>query len=221
MNRGKLIVIEGNEFSGKSTQCRWLTDAFKRHQYPVYQTQEPSHGPIGKIIRSEYLSGRRIADRRLINYLFAADRLDHITNTENGMLKYINDGYYVITDRYYMTSLPLYAQEFIDTPDYMKEMEFIMSLNETARNLLPPDITIVLKINDEEMKKRLLNRSDKIEIYDTDDVTVKTKQAYEDTIAYLRKKGDLIYEVDGCGHDYQVFGRIWSIIDPFLKGASQ
>jgi dTMP kinase len=44
------------------------------------------------------------ADHRTIAGLFVADRLDHLLNKTNGILKKLEEGYTVICDRYYFSS---------------------------------------------------------------------------------------------------------------------
>lgn len=217
-SRGKLIVIEGNEGVGKTLQSKVLRDKLEDLGIPVYLTTECSQGPVGKLIRDTFLSGDRKSDRRMINYLFAADRIDHITNDVDGMLHLINKGINVITDRYYMSSLALYAMEFIDTPTYVDEMRFIMSLNETARDLLPPDITIVIKMDPADIVKRLAGRPEKQEIYDATDLLTPIGRAYEDAITYLRERGDYICEVDGNCSTWKCHKQIIDLVLPILRG---
>lgn len=219
MKRGKFIVIEGNEGVGKTIQSKHLRDRMEDEGFPTVLTQEPSNGPIGKIIRNDYLSGKReISDRRLINYLYAADRLDHIANTEDGMLHLLNQGKNVVTDRYYLSSIGCYAMEFLNTPKYWDELKYIMSLNMTARELLPPDVMIILKCPDEELHNRMDGRQEKIEIYDVDGVRDKIGQAYLDGTQYLRDLGDNIIEIDGVGSTWKVHERIWNAVLPLLGG---
>ena len=99
MKRGKFIVFEGIEGSGKSTQTKMLSDYFKSNNIWVHQTREASDGPIGKMLRETYLSGKRKVDTRIINLLYVPDRLDHITNEEDGILSILESGINVISDR--------------------------------------------------------------------------------------------------------------------------
>lgn len=216
MDKGKMFVIEGTEGTGKTIQSKMLTERMINEAIPVYHTMECSMGPIGRIIRNEYLSGKRIADRRLVNYLYAADRLDHITNTEDGMMYKLRDGINVVTDRYYMTSLALYPLEYWGTPDYQKQMEFIHDMNQLAYELCPPDLTIVLQVDPAEIHKRLGGRPDKIEIYDNDEDVVRSIKSYRDAISMLRARGEKIIEVDALGTREEVHERVWQIVKPYF-----
>ncbi len=67
--RGALIVFEGLDRCGKTTQARMLAEAVaaKQGRFPARDT------PVGAII-SEYLSSRRHLDDRAVHLLFAANR---------------------------------------------------------------------------------------------------------------------------------------------------
>ena len=97
-SKGKFIVFEGIDGSGKSTQINFLVNKLKEAGISYYTTAEPSDGPIGVMIR-QILTGERKMDNKVIAALFAADRLDHILNEENGILNKIENGilYYSIT----------------------------------------------------------------------------------------------------------------------------
>ena len=164
--KGKFIVLEGIDGCGKSTQSKMLFDKMQEFEIPSYLTSECSHGPVGQLIRSDYLSGKRKADPQLMQLLFAADRLDHITNQEDGMLNQINSGTNVICDRYYLSSLAYHASDYIGTISYMDSMNFIIGANKINRNKMTPDITIFIQMDPGEAIKRLNNRTGIKEIYE-------------------------------------------------------
>ena len=101
--RGKFIVFEGIDGSGKSTQVRILQERLKAAGVYCDTTMEPTGSPIGSLIR-QVLTGRLKMDKRVIASLFTADRLDHLLNDVNGILAEINQGITVISDRYYFSS---------------------------------------------------------------------------------------------------------------------
>lgn len=217
MARGKFIVIEGTEGAGKTLQSWHLRDKMEDHGYPVYLTMECSEGPIGQLIRNEYLSGNRQVDRRMINYLYAADRLDHITYPVDGMLHKIEQGINVICDRYYLSSLALYSIEFFNTPHYFEEMDFIMKMNQAASELLQPDITIFLDVTNETIQKRLGGRQHKIEIYDNmKDIEI-TQHTYRLGIQLLQDRGENIVFIDGNGSTQRVAHMVWEEVSKILE----
>src|SRR5436190_1426688 len=98
MHKGKFIAFEGIDGSGKSTHMRLLKQGLEEKGYKVYDTFEPTDNKIGTLIRS-ILKGTEKADNRTIAALFAADRLHHLLNTNDGILNKLDEGYIVLTDR--------------------------------------------------------------------------------------------------------------------------
>lgn len=221
MSKGKFIVIEGTDGVGKTIQSKLLSDKLESLGIPVYHTAEPSLGPIGKMIRHTYLSGDRQVDKRLINYLYAADRLDHITNTVDGMLSKINQGINVVCDRYYLSSMGYYPLEFYGTDQYMESMKFIMDLNQTAYEIMCPDATVILTLSEEETNRRLSHRDDKnVEIWDNSETVRRTRETYEDAIKLLHDRGENLIYVDASGDPETVSERVWNAIRSILIGDS-
>ncbi|HAL81034.1 MAG TPA: dTMP kinase, partial [Mucilaginibacter sp.] len=103
MKKNLFIALEGIDGSGKSTQVKLLTEKLEQAGHKVYTTCEPTDSPIGKIIR-DIFTHKMEADHRTIAGLFVADRLDHLLNKTNGIIKKLEEGYTVITDRYYFSS---------------------------------------------------------------------------------------------------------------------
>lgn len=83
---GRFIAFEGIDGSGKSTQLVMLKQQLEAAGYKVYNTFEPTDNQIGSLIR-DILKGKQSADQLTIAALFAADRLHHILNAEDGLLK--------------------------------------------------------------------------------------------------------------------------------------
>lgn len=98
--KGKLIVFEGIDGSGKSTQVNLLAEALKNKGISVWTTCEPTKvRPYGCAVRSAASAGQRLPQEQEIAYLLA-DRLEHVTFDIIPMLE---KGHWVITDRYYMS----------------------------------------------------------------------------------------------------------------------
>ena len=155
--RGKFIVFEGCDGSGKTTQMKLLSKFLEGKGEPCYSTHEPTDSPFGALLRS-CLTGRIEADEKAIAALFAADRLDHITNGVNGIKKKLDEGVNVLCDRYYFSSLA-YNGEFVP-------FEWVVELNRPARELLRPDLTLFIDLPSEESMKRVARRGE-TERYET------------------------------------------------------
>ena len=133
------IVVEGIDGSGTSTQSEAICRALVAGGEKAVATAEPTKGPIGRMIR-EIIAGRLAppvdnrALRRMLAYLYAADRQDHLENTRTGIRPMLAAGAHVVCCRYVLSSL---AYESGD----LEETAFIRTLNEAFPT---PDLTIYL-----------------------------------------------------------------------------
>ena len=145
--RGRLIVLEGIDGSGTTTQTERLVEHLRRRGRTAVSTREPSAGPVGRLLREVLLGHHRISrdvslDGRTMAMLFAADRFDHLQREVEPLLAAGND---VVSDRYLMSSLAYQAEE--------ADREWVALL---ARGVRPPDLTILLDIPVEVAAQRRL-----------------------------------------------------------------
>ena len=73
MNRGKFIVFEGIDGSGKSTQLKMLSKYLQGKGIPCVTTCEPTDSPFGGLLRA-CLTGRLETDERTRRF-FECDTL--------------------------------------------------------------------------------------------------------------------------------------------------
>jgi dTMP kinase len=101
MKKGKLIVIDGIDGSGKATQTRFLESKLKKDGYKVKVIDFPRYENnfFGKLI-GQYLSGMYgdfiQMDPRVASILYAADRFE----SSKEIKKWLDQGYIVLSDRY-------------------------------------------------------------------------------------------------------------------------
>jgi len=186
-DKGRFIVFEGIDGSGKSTQIKNISKRLKAENLKVYTTFEPTDGPVGSLIR-QMLSGEIATDQRTIASLFAADRTDHLTNQKNGIKQKVDQGGVVLCDRYYFSSYAYHAQ-YID-------MEWVIHANSLNAEILKPDLTIFIDADPETCFKRIkLSRTD-FEMYEQIDVMEKVRINYFKAFDRLKDR-EKIAVVDG------------------------
>lgn len=97
MARGKLIVFEGLDRAGKSTQCEKLVADLQNDGVKVRHMRFPDRTtPIGQMINS-YLSGQSDQEDHVIHLLFSANRWEAAPSIRADLAA----GTTVIIDRYY------------------------------------------------------------------------------------------------------------------------
>ena len=152
--KGKIIVIEGTDCSGKETQSKLLEEKLKkekkkciRFSFPMYDT------PTGKIIGGDYLGKPEIGpslftegavnvDPHVICLYYAADRKYNMAKIE----EYLKKGYYVILDRYTTSNLAHQGSKIKDDDERFNMYQWIDKLEYWLLKLPKPDITIFLHV---------------------------------------------------------------------------
>ena len=156
--KGKFIVFEGIDGSGKTTQInqlsKWLigTDLIPENNQLVI-TREPGGTKLGKSIRSLLLDNSigKSPDSVTELLLYAADRSQHVNEIIRPTL---NKGDWVISDRFCGSTLAYqgYGRKL--------DIKLIKDLETIATQGVAPDITFLLDIPVEESIKRRINRKD-------------------------------------------------------------
>ena len=113
MTLRRFFVLEGIDGSGTTTQLDLVGKKLIAEGFPVFQTFEPTKGPIGALIR-EALSGKARIGQHALAHLFAADREEHV-NGPGGIREALEKGSIVLSDRYFFSSLAY--QTISDEPD--------------------------------------------------------------------------------------------------------
>lgn len=147
------IVFEGIDGSGKSSLAKMLADRLISEGKKVFLTMEPTSKETGTLIR-KFLSGDLGSDIEsstksdVLSLLFAADRKLHIEEIQNKL----NEGYYVICDRYLYSSLA-----------YQNDMEFTQICN---RDYLPADYVVYIESDINKCLERINSNRDHKEIFE-------------------------------------------------------
>jgi dTMP kinase len=201
---GRLVVLEGIDGSGTTTQVSRLADRLRAEQVPVRATQEPSDGPIGALVR-QILSGRVVVPGggppgwATMGLLFAADRMDHL---EGEIAPFIAAGGTVLSDRYDASSL---AYQSISSGIEAKEaLEWIRSLNRYVRR---PELTIVLDLPPEVAVKRRARRGEAAQLYEQNEMQRQLAAFYKNLGKHLPH--DHIAIVDANATLEEVHARVW------------
>ena len=206
MERGKFIALEGIDGSGKSTQIKRLVDRLTAQGVTCRATREPTGRPVGALIR-QALTGQVPLDPRVIAALYAADRIDHLVNGEDGLLSLVERGITVVTDRYYFSS---YAYHSVDM-----EMDWVIGANSVSAGLLRPTLTVFLDVSAELAMERIRRGRDRVELFEKEDRLRQTRTLYFE--AFERLKGtETVAVVDGGGPEDEVAGRVWAAASPYF-----
>lgn len=207
MKKNYFIAFEGIDGSGKSTQVKLLSDKLIQEGHKIYTTFEPTDSPIGLIIRNIF-KGKSEADHKTIAALFLADRLNHLLNKTNGLLLKMEEGYTVISDRYYFSS---YAYHGTHMP-----MDWVIEANSLCADLLRPDLTIFIDVPPEVCMQRLSGTRNMMELYESLGNLQKVREKYLESFEKLKQEEN-IFITNGNRSFEAIFTDIWNQVHPLMK----
>jgi dTMP kinase len=198
----KLIVLEGLDGAGTTTQARLVTEALTQKGRRAHLTREPSDGPVGRLIREMLTGGHAIPGQRLsqstFGLLFAADRLDHLQREVEPALA---RGEVVISDRWYHSSLAYQGTE--------AERAWITLLNERARR---PDLTILLRVSASAAAQRRWAAGRTQELFEDLAMQERVAAGYDQVFAGLADR-EPVAVIDGEREIERVFAEIMQLIE--------
>ncbi len=118
--KGKLIVFEGTDGTGKSTQLKLLANALQKKGLAVVSSFEPTNGVYGQKIRKLY-SNRKDTTLEDELELFLADRREHV---ETLIAPALAEGKIVLCDRYYLSTMAYQGAAGLDPATIYKKNDF-------------------------------------------------------------------------------------------------
>lgn len=208
MSTGRLIVLEGSEGAGKTTQLRLLAETLRGSGNEVLAIREPGGTSVGDAIRGLLLDpGQHIAPRAEA-LLFMASRAQLVHDEIDPAL---DSGVVVLMDRFFLST---YAYQ-IDGRR-LPEAEVRQS-NALATGGRVPDLTIVLSITAAEGMDRASARGaqDRIEQLG-DDFHLRVEQAFSRFVSsdWQREHPECgpIVAVDGRGDPSEVHQRVVGVL---------
>lgn len=163
MRKGKMLVLEGGNGSGKSTVMSAIEQHLLAKGLDVVLTREPGGTKISESIRELLLDpeAKEMADNTEL-LLFAAARSQHVLEKIKPSLE---SGKIVVSDRFHASTISFqhYGRGL--------PLDQIEKVNEMALNGFEPDITIVLDLDPVVGLERVNSRNnglDRLEVEDID-----------------------------------------------------
>ena len=181
--KGKIIVIEGTDCSGKATQSEKLLKRLNDEGYNAISLSFPCYDtPTGKIVGGPYLGKKEICesyfgeealtlDPKIACLYYAADRKYNMTKVN----EYLEKGYYVILDRYVTSNLAHQGGKILDKDERFYIYQWIDKLEYWLLDLPKPDITIFLHVPYDFAKELKKNR-DALDIHETSEAHLKNAE---------------------------------------------
>jgi dTMP kinase len=208
MARGLLIVFEGAEGAGKSTQLKLLADALGSHGRNVVAVREPGGTVLGDEIRRLLLDPAMQLDivPRAEALLFMASRAQLV---EREIRPALGDGAIVLLDRFFLST---YAYQ--GDGRGLEERD-LRSANLVATGGLVPDIVLLLRLPVAEGLSRAARRGEHDRIEQAElafhqRVALAFERFATDEWQQAHPECGPIVVVDGAGSEVEVYERVWA-----------
>ena len=133
MNRGKLVVFEGLDGCGKSTQIELLAATLREAGCDVVVTSEPTDSDAGQRIRAMARSGETVPAEQELAW-FVEDRHEHVDGVIEPALA---TGQVVLCDRYTWSTVAYQGARGLDWRELLERSEAEFPL---------PDLVLLLEI---------------------------------------------------------------------------
>lgn len=189
MKKGKLIVIEGTDCSGKETQSKLLIDYLIKNNIKCEYFSFPNYdSPTGKIIGGPYLGKKHICDGwfkegainvppKVASLYYAADRLYNIEKITNKLDAGIN----IILDRYVYSNMAHQAGKLSDKNERIETYEWIEKLEFEFLGLPKHDLAIYLHMPIPQIKELRENREEKPDELEKEEQNlINSERAYQE-----------------------------------------
>lgn len=147
MQKGKLIVFDGNDGSGKQTQVRVLIERLEKEGLQVRTMDFPQYERnfFGKLIAhgqcNDYGDWTNL-DPRLISVFYAADRFE----TSPRIRRWIDSGYVVILDRYVSANQIHQGQKIKDSLKRREFLSWLAQMEYSVFKVPKPDAVVYLDV---------------------------------------------------------------------------
>jgi dTMP kinase len=194
MKAGKLIVIDGADASGKTTQTNLLISRLKKAGYKVAIIDFPRYGQKSAIAVEEYLQGHygKAADlgAYIPSIFFAVDRFAASLNFK----KLLAQGHIVISNRYVTANMAHQGGKIGDNKAREKYFDWVIDLEYNIFKIPKPHLNIILNMPAKVSARLLKSRGRKKDIHERDLAHLRSA---EKTYLSLAKKfkSPIVYSV--------------------------
>lgn len=189
MRKGKFIVIDGTDGSGKATQAELLANRLSAADFEVAIADFPQYGQKSAGLVEEYLNGKYGSAEEVGPYiasiLYATDRYD----ASFKIRKWLNEGKIVISNRYVTANLGHQGGK-IDHPLERKHFfDWLYKLEYGLFKIPKPDLNIILHVDAAIAQKLVDNKGERTY------VGGKKRDIHEADLNHLKKAEKVYLEI--------------------------
>ncbi|MGB2905502.1 MAG: dTMP kinase [Candidatus Aminicenantaceae bacterium] len=166
LEKGILIVFEGIDGGGKTSQAMRLLDILRDLGYDAVYFREPSDSSWGRTIREKAVENDSLTPKEELD-LFQNDRRENVAKNLKPALAARR---IVILDRYYFSTMAYQGAKGLD-PDQIRETN--------ASFAVPPDLVFILDVDPARGLKRTEGRQQRDLLFEREDYLVKVRAIFQ------------------------------------------
>jgi dTMP kinase len=193
LKKGILVVFEGIDGSGKSTQAEILLKRLREEDFDAVYFREPSKGKWGRKIKKKALHPDSLSPEEELD-LFLKDRKE---NVEKNLKPALQKRRIVILDRYYYSTIAYQGAKGIDE-------KMIRAMNEEF--VVEPDLVFIFDIDPQKGLERIENRKKKYRLFEREDYLVKVREIFRSF------KGEKFVHIDALRSEEEISKEIEEIV---------
>lgn len=196
LKKGVLIVFEGIDGAGKTTQAKLLLHTLQKRGLDSVYFREPSESKWGKEIKKKAAFQGSLSPQQELD-LFQKDRKE---NVEKNIKPALKNKKVVLMDRYYFSTIAYQGAKGID-PQYIQEFN--------QKIAVKPDLVFILDIKASRGLQRLTDRKRKDLLFEKEDYLVEVRKMFKrfkgENFIHLqagKKKKEIQEEIEKIVLDY-------------------
>lgn len=162
--KGKLIILEGVDSSGKATHTAQLYDRLVKEGYKVKKIEFPNYSSDSSALVKMYLNGD-FGDKPGDVNAYAASiffAIDRYASYKTIWKDFYESGGIVISDRYTMSNMIHQAAKIKDNSEKNRFLEWLLDLEFTKLGIPMPDCVVFLDMPPKDAQKLMQKRKNKI-----------------------------------------------------------
>jgi dTMP kinase len=176
-NKGILIVFEGIDGTGKTTQALKLVDELNKAGHPAVYFREPSDSRWGRKIREKAVVEDSLTPAEELD-LFQMDRRE---NVDKNLKPAVKNGSIVVLDRYYFSTMAYQGAKGFSPEKIRRDNE---------KFALRPDLIFIFDLDPAVGLDRIAGRGPRDALFEKEDYLEKVRAIF------LNLKGDRFIHID-------------------------
>ena len=187
--KGKLIVIDGIDGSGKGTQTKLLIQKLQQEKQSVEKIDFPQYGTKSAGLVENYLNGQYgqlgDVDPYVASFFYALDRYD----ASFKMRQWLDDGKIIVSDRYVSSSMGHQGSKFYSVEKRQQYIKWLDNYEFDIFGIPRPDFTIILHMP-AEIAQKLVDQKAK-----RDYISGQSRDIHEADLDHLKKSEQVYLEM--------------------------